>query len=178
VSSSPLAPASAISAASSSSCSASQSVDTHAPFLGGFGDDGPDGSLLEASNAALKTDTFPSGQTAPRWPFRRCGMQPTVSGLSQLDEPPGPYRAHAEALEASEPRDAHPRGSADPIQSPYARTDGSNMMTRFVRARRLCHPMDVGETCWGYASHEPDRFSTAQAQRSRAPRLGGTPRSR
>jgi hypothetical protein len=50
------------------------SVDTHAIFLGGFGDDGPDVLLFEAFNAALKTDSFPSGQTTPRWPFRWCGM--------------------------------------------------------------------------------------------------------
>ncbi len=29
-------------------------------------------------------------------------MQPTVSGLSQLDEPPGPHRTQEEALDASD----------------------------------------------------------------------------
>jgi hypothetical protein len=71
-------------------------------------------------------------------------MTLTVSGLSQFDEPPGPHRAPEEALGASEPKEANPPGYDDPIQSPSVRTDGNNMMTRFVRALRLYHLTDVG----------------------------------
>jgi hypothetical protein len=72
------------------------------------------------------------GQTASRFPFRWCGMKPTLSGISQLDAPPGLHRAQEEALDASEPRYANPRGYADPIQSAYVRTGVNKIMTRFV----------------------------------------------
>ena len=75
-------------------------------------------------------------QTTSRFPFHWCGMQPTVSGISQLDEPLGPHRAQEEALDASEPRDANPWGYADPIQSTYVRTGGNKMMTRLAHVRR------------------------------------------
>src|SRR5215831_18939170 len=71
-------------------------------------------------------------QTASRFPFRWCGMKPTVSGISQLDAPPGLHGAQEEALDASEPRYAKPRGYADSIQSAYVRTGVNKIMTRFV----------------------------------------------
>jgi hypothetical protein len=63
-------------------------------------------------------------------------MKPTLSGISQLDAPPGPHSAQEEALDASEPRYAHPRGYADPIQSTYVRTSVNKIMTRFACSRR------------------------------------------
>jgi hypothetical protein len=59
-------------------------------------------------------------------------MKPTVSGMSQLDMPPGLHSAQKEALDTSEPRYANPRGYADPIQSAYVRTGVNKIMTRFV----------------------------------------------
>jgi hypothetical protein len=61
-------------------------------------------------------------QTTSRFPFRWCGMKPTVSGISQLDELPGPHRGQEEALDTSEPRDANPHGN--------------KMMTRLGRGAR------------------------------------------
>jgi len=49
-------------------------------------------------------------QTTSRFPFRWCGMKPTVSGKSQLDEPPEPHCVQEKALDASELRYANPRG--------------------------------------------------------------------
>src|SRR5262245_50869303 len=61
-------------------------------------------------------------QTTSRFPFRWCGMDTALSGISQLDAPPGLHSAQEEALDASESRYANPRGYADPIQSTYVRT--------------------------------------------------------
>jgi Pentapeptide repeats (8 copies) len=71
-------------------------------------------------------------QTASRFPFRWCGMKPTLSDISQLDAPPGLHSAQEEALDASEPRYANPRGYADPIQSASVRTGVNKIMTRFA----------------------------------------------
>jgi hypothetical protein len=71
-------------------------------------------------------------QTASRFPFRWCGMKPTVSGISQLDVPPGLHSVQEEVLDTSEPRYADPRGYADPIQSAYVRTGVNKIMTRFA----------------------------------------------
>ena len=49
-------------------------------------------------------------QTTSRFPFRWCGMKPTVSGKSQLDESPEPHCVQEKALDASELRYANPRG--------------------------------------------------------------------
>ena len=54
--------------------------------------------------------TMPPPQTRSRFPFRWCGMKPTVSGKSQLDEPPEPHCVQEKALDASELRYANPRG--------------------------------------------------------------------
>jgi hypothetical protein len=40
------------------------------------------------------------GQTTSQFPFRWCGMKPTVSGISQLDAPPRPHNVRTEALNA------------------------------------------------------------------------------
>jgi len=58
-------------------------------------------------------------------------MKPTVSGISQLNAPPGLHSTQEEALDTSEPRYANPRGYADPIQSAYIRTGVNKIMTRF-----------------------------------------------
>jgi hypothetical protein len=60
-------------------------------------------------------------------------MKPTVSGISQLDAPPGLRSAQEQALHASEPRTANPRGYADLIQSAYVRTGVNKFMTRFAQ---------------------------------------------
>jgi hypothetical protein len=44
-------------------------------------------------------------------------MKPTVSRISQLDEPPRPRHAQEEALDSTESTYANPRGYADPTQS-------------------------------------------------------------
>jgi hypothetical protein len=54
-------------------------------------------------------------------------MKPTVSGIYQLDRPPGPHSAQEKAVDASESKYANPRDYADPIQSAYIRT-GVNKM--------------------------------------------------
>jgi hypothetical protein len=40
-------------------------------------------------------------QTTSRLPFRGCGMTPTVSRISPLDEPPRPHRAQEEAFDVA-----------------------------------------------------------------------------
>src|SRR5215475_8987370 len=72
-------------------------------------------------------------QTASRFPFRWCGMKPTVSGISQLDAPPGLHSVQEEAVNTSEPRYANRQGYNDPIQSAYVRTGVNKIMTRFVQ---------------------------------------------
>jgi hypothetical protein len=58
-------------------------------------------------------------------------MKPTVSGIYQLDAPPGPHSAQEEAPDASASRDANPRGYADPTQSTKVRTGVNKILTRF-----------------------------------------------
>jgi hypothetical protein len=72
-------------------------------------------------------------QTTSPFPFRWCGMEPTVSGISQLDEPPRPHNTRTEAPNAFEPRPANPQGYADPTPSTSIRTGVNNLMTRFAR---------------------------------------------
>jgi hypothetical protein len=79
-----------------------------------------------------------SDQTASRFPFRWCGMEPTVSGISQLDAPPRLPSAQEEALDTSEPGDANPRRYANPIQPACVRTGVDKIMTRFGRASWRC----------------------------------------
>jgi hypothetical protein len=58
-------------------------------------------------------------------------MTPTVSGLSQLDEPPGPHHAEKEAPNASESQYANPRDYANLTQSTSLRIGVNKTMTRF-----------------------------------------------
>ena len=76
-------------------------------------------------------NTHKPAQTTSQFPFRWCGMKPTVSGISQLDGPPRPHNARTEALNALESRYVNPQGYADPTQSTYVRTGVNKIVTRF-----------------------------------------------
>jgi hypothetical protein len=77
-------------------------------------------------------------QTTSRFPFRPCGMTPTVSRISQRDEPPTQHHAQEEAFDSTEATWAHPRGDADLIQSTSLHNGVHQMMTRFGKGGRPC----------------------------------------
>jgi len=61
-------------------------------------------------------------------------MKPTVFGIQQLDEPPGPHSAEDEALDARESMYANPKGYIDSTRSASFPTDVNNVLTRFGAA--------------------------------------------
>ena len=70
--------------------------------------------------------------------YLSCGMTPTVSRISQRDEPPTQHHAQEEAFDSTEATWAHPRGDADLIQSTSLHNGVHQMMTRFGKGGRPC----------------------------------------
>jgi hypothetical protein len=73
-------------------------------------------------------------QTASKFPFHWWGVNPALSGRHQLNGPPGPHSVEEGNRDASDARDANPRGYANRTRSASFPTDGNKIMTQFGRS--------------------------------------------
>jgi hypothetical protein len=94
-------------------------------------------------------------QTASKFPFRWWGAHSVLSDRHQLDEPLGPHRTEEGTLDASEPRDANPKGYADSTRSASLPTDGNKIMTRFGLEGPHSKRWDLDGFIYGYILDGP-----------------------
>jgi hypothetical protein len=83
--------------------------------------------LQHADLSMTATTPLPPGQSSSELPLRWWGVKPTLSRISQLDEPPDPHSTQEETLKAPVLRYVNSQGYTDPTRSASFPTEVNNV---------------------------------------------------
>jgi len=144
--------------------------------------------MFPASSPAQKLHQFLSSglprsgmELSSQHPLLWCGVNSTVFGKHELDQPPEPHSAEEWALKAREPTCVNPMGYVGPTRLASLRTEVKDVVTRFGMRSRSRSPRRTPMRSQGFRSgilvrFVPMRFPKRMTVRScwsRIPRASG-----